>query len=118
MIVKYFLLSLLIPFVSCREYQAVETLDLESYMGKWYQVYEDNLLISTPSGRTGDMSGTEIILKTAGGEITNIHYEELEYGDLNYEQGGIIVASSNKLMHKKICYEIKKIIKENDLYPL
>ena len=42
MMVKYFLLSLLIPFVSGREYQAVKTLDLESYMGKWYQVYENN----------------------------------------------------------------------------
>jgi len=70
------------------------------------------------SPKDWDFASPEIILKTAGGEITNIHYEELEYGDLNYEQGGIIVASSNKLMHKKICSEIKKIIKENDLYPL
>ena len=43
---------------------------------------------------------------------------DLEYGNLNFEQGGIIVASNNKLMHKKVCYEIKKIIKENNLYPL
>ena len=39
--------------------------DLNTAQSYWiYQVYEDNLLISTPSGKTGDMSGTEIILKT------------------------------------------------------
>jgi 3'(2'), 5'-bisphosphate nucleotidase len=70
------------------------------------------------SPKDWDFASPEIILKTAGGEITNINNEELEYGNLNFEQGGIIVASSNKLTHKKVCYEIKKIIKENDLYPL
>ena len=70
------------------------------------------------SPKDWDFASPEIILKTAGGAITNINNEELEYGNLNFEQGGIIVASSNKLMHDNICYEIKKIIKENDLYPL
>ncbi len=69
------------------------------------------------SPKDWDFASPEIILKTAGGAITNIDNEELEYGNLNFEQGGIIVASNNKLMHKKVCYEIKKIIKENDLYP-
>jgi len=70
------------------------------------------------SPKDWDFASPEIILKTAGGAITNINNEELEYGNLNFEQGGIIVASSNKLMHENICYEIKKIIKENNLYPL
>ena len=70
------------------------------------------------SPKDWDFASPEIILKTAGGAITNIDNEELEYGNLNFEQGGIIVASNNKLMHKKVCHEIKKIIKENDLYPL
>ena len=39
---KYLLLGLLGAFVSAKDYKAVDTLDLESYMGKWYQVYEDN----------------------------------------------------------------------------
>ena len=35
--------------------------DLNTAQSYWiYQVYEDNLLISTPSGKTGDMSGTEL----------------------------------------------------------
>ena len=37
---------------------------------------------------------------------------------LNFEQGGIIVASNNKNTHERICLEIKEIIKEYDLYPL
>ena len=70
------------------------------------------------SPKDWDFASPEIILKTAGGAITNIDGEELEYGKFNFEQGGIIVASSNKLMHKKVCSEIKKIIKDNNLYPL
>ena len=70
------------------------------------------------SPKDWDFASPEIILKTAGGALTNINNVDLEYGDLNFEQGGIIVASNNKLMHKKVCYEIKKIIKENNLYPL
>ena len=70
------------------------------------------------SPKDWDFASPEIILKTAGGALTNINNVDLEYGNLNFEQGGIIVASNNKLMHKKVCYEIKKIIKENNLYPL
>ena len=70
------------------------------------------------SPKDWDFASPEIILKTAGGAITNIDNEELEYGKFNFEQGGIIIASSNKLMHKKLCSEIKKIIKQNDFYPL
>ena len=58
------------------------------------------------------------VLKAAGGAITNLNNEELTYGKSNFEQGGIIIASSNKLMHKDICLEIKEIIKKYDLYPL
>jgi len=70
------------------------------------------------SPKDWDFASPEIILKTAGGAITNIDNEELEYGKFNFEQSGIIVASGNKLMHKKICSEIKEIIKKYDLYPL
>ena len=37
---------------------------------------------------------------------------------IKFEQGGIIVASNNKEIHKNICLEIKKIIKKYNLYPL
>ena len=65
-----------------------------------------------------DFAAPEAILKAAGGAITNLDNEELSYGKSNFEQGGIIVASNNRLTHKNICLEIKDIIKKYDLYPL
>ena len=70
------------------------------------------------SPKDWDFAAPAATLKTAGGAITNINNEELTYGNLNYEQGGIIVASSNKNSHKRICLQIKEIIKNYNLYPL
>ncbi len=60
----------------------------------------------------------EIILKTAGGAITNIENEELSYNNLNFEQRGIIIASNNQQLHKEICSEIKDLIRANNIFPL
>ena len=65
-----------------------------------------------------DFAAPEAILKGAGGAITNLDNEELSYGKSNFEQGGLLVASNNNLMHESICLEIKKIIEKGDLYPL
>ena len=65
-----------------------------------------------------DFAAPETILKAAGGAITSLDNEELSYGKSNFEQGGIIVASNNYLMHQSICFEIKKIIKKYDLFPV
>ena len=70
------------------------------------------------SPKDWDFSAPAIALKTAGGAITNINNEELTYGRHNFEQGGIIIASNNHLMHKNICLKIKEVIKKYDLYPL
>ena len=70
------------------------------------------------SPKDWDFAAPAATLKTAGGAITNLNNEELTYGNLNYEQGGIIVASSNINSHKRICLEIKEIIRKNNLYPL
>ena len=70
------------------------------------------------SPKDWDFSAPEVILKAAGGAITNLNNMELSYGKSNFEHGGIIVASNNKLMHKSVCLEIKEIIKRYDLYPL
>ena len=64
-----------------------------------------------------DFSAPEVILKTAGGAITNLDNENLYYGSSNFEHGGIIVASNNLLMHESICLKIKNIIREFDIYP-
>ncbi len=70
------------------------------------------------SPKDWDFASPAVILKGAGGAITNLDNEELCYGKSNFEQGGIIVASKNKLIHERICLEIKNLIKKYDLYPL
>ena len=70
------------------------------------------------SPKDWDFAAPESILKKAGGAITNLDNEELTYGQNNFEQGGIIVASSNKNTHQHICTEIKKIIEDEGIYSL
>ena len=69
------------------------------------------------SPKDWDFAAPEAILKTAGGSLTNLNNDELSYGRSNFEQGGIIVATSNKFFHKGICSEIMQIIRKFDLYP-
>ena len=79
------------------------------------------LCLSLPgksSPKDWDFAAPEAILKSAGGAITNLDNKELSYGNSNFEQGGIIVASNYSLTHGSICLEIKEIIKKYDLYPL
>jgi len=70
------------------------------------------------SPKDWDFAAPAVILKGAGGAITNLDNEELRYGKSNFEQEGIIVASKNKLIHERICLEIKDLIKKYDLYPI
>ncbi len=79
------------------------------------------ICLSLPGGsspKDWDLAAPEAILKAAGGAITNLDNEELSYEKLNYEQGGIIVASNNLKTHKQLCAEIKDIIKINNIYPI
>ena len=62
-----------------------------------------------------DFAAPEAILKAAGGAITNLENEILEYGKQNYEQRGVIVASNNKENHGRLCREIKQIIYKNNI---
>ena len=62
------------------------------------------------SPKDWDFAAPEAILKAAGGSVTNLDNEELSYNNPQYEQRGIIVASSNKKIHKNICLEIKRLI--------
>jgi len=70
------------------------------------------------SPKDWDFAAPESILKAAGGAITNLDNEELSYGQTCFEHRGIIVATNNKNTHASICLEIKKIIEENEIYPL
>ena len=64
-----------------------------------------------------DFSAPEAILKAAGGAITNLDNEDLNYGKSHFQHGGIIVASNDLLMHESICLKIKEIIRKYDIYP-
>ena len=80
-------------------------------------IYISLSLPGKSSPKDWDFSAPEAILRGAGGSITNIDNRELSYGKNNFEQGGIIIASNNNLMHHGLCLEIKEIIKKYNLYP-
>jgi len=81
-------------------------------------IYISISLPGESSPKDWDFAAPEAILKAAGGAITNIDNEELTYGGLNYEKGGIIVATNNREKHMNVCLQLKEIIKKNNLYPL
>ena len=69
------------------------------------------------SPKDWDFAAPEAILITAGGSLTNLDSDELSYGGPNFEQGGIIIATSGKFSHKSIFSEIMQVIRKFDLYP-
>ena len=64
-----------------------------------------------------DFAAPEAILRTTGGAITDLENKELSYNKKNFEQGGIIIATNNKDTHQSTCNQIKKVIRENNLFP-
>lgn len=62
-----------------------------------------------------DFASPEVILKTAGGAITNLFNEDLTYNQKNLEQGGIIIASNNFQNHENICLQVREIIKRYNI---
>ena len=68
--------------------------------------------------RDWDFAAPEAILKAAGGAITNLESEELTYNKKGFRQEGIIIASNDRQNHRKICFQIKEVIKKYNLYPL
>ena len=77
--------------------------------------------VSEPCGSTPkdwDFAAPEAILNAAGGKISNLDNQDLSYGKSNFDQGGILVASNNRKMHKSTCLQLKEIIKNYNLYPL
>jgi 3'(2'), 5'-bisphosphate nucleotidase len=70
------------------------------------------------SPKDWDFAAPEALLNASGGRITNLNNENLTYNKDNFEQGGIIIASSEKNNHKDLCLKLKEIIKEYDIFPL
>ena len=61
-----------------------------------------------------DFAAPEAILKAAGGAITTLNNKELIYNQTNFEQKGLIVASSDKKTHANLCTQIKEIIEKDE----
>ena len=64
-----------------------------------------------------DFAAPDAILKAGGGCITNIYNERLSYNKSNFEQRGLLIATSNRVNHKYICKEIEQIIIDNNIFP-
>ena len=73
-------------------------------------IYISLSLLGKSSPKDWDFAAPEAILKAAGGVITNLDNQEISFGKSNFEQGGILVASNNHLLHESICLKIKEII--------
>jgi len=78
-------------------------------------IYISLSLPGQSSPKDWDFAAPEALLRTAGGMITNLDNEELNYNNPNFEQKGFIVASNNRENHKNICKQIKLILKENEI---
>ena len=63
-----------------------------------------------------DFAAPEAILRAAGGAITNLENERLVYNQKGFEQKGLIIASNNKDMHGDICLELKKVIRQYEIF--
>ena len=80
-------------------------------------IYLSLSLPGKSSPKDWDFAAPEAILKASGGAITNLDNQELFYGSKNHDQGGILVATRNSIMHKDICLEIKEIAQRSNIYP-
>ncbi len=113
-------LNFLIQKVNFKEVMVMGSIGckLASILRGESDIYISLSLPKKSSPKDWDFAAPEAILKAAGGAITNLDNEALSYGSANFEQEGIIVASSDNFSHERICLEIKEIIKKYDIYPL
>ena len=78
-------------------------------------VYISLSLPGQSSPKDWDFAAPDIILTNAGGSITNIENKSLVYNQEEFNQTGLVIASNNKLIQKKLCLEVKKIIKKYNI---
>ena len=69
------------------------------------------------SPKDWDFAAPDAILSAYGGAITNIDNEKLVYGQKNFEQRGIIIATNDKETHGRTCKEVREIIRNYNLFP-
>jgi 3'(2'), 5'-bisphosphate nucleotidase len=81
-------------------------------------IYISLSLPNQSSPKDWDFAAPEAVLKAGGGSITNLDNEELIYCQTSFEQRGVIIASNNRNEHKRICFQLKEIIKNNEIFNL
>ncbi len=80
-------------------------------------IYISLSLPGKSSPKDWDFAAPEVLLRNAGGAITNLDNQNLSYGNPCFEQGGILVATNNRLLHESTCVQIKEIIQRYNIYP-
>ena len=79
-------------------------------------IYISLSLPGKSSPKDWDFAAPEAILKMCGGAVTDLYNNELIYGKTNFEQGGVIIASNNKNIHKRHCNKIREIIRKFEIF--
>ena len=79
-------------------------------------IYISMSLPNQSSPKDWDFAAPEALLKAAGGSITNLDNQELVYNKPSFEQSGIIIATSDKNTHPKICLEIKNVLRKFNIH--
>ena len=82
------------------------------------EIYISLSLPGESSPKDWDFAAPAAILEAAGGAFTNLDNEGLTFNKDKFEHEGVIIASSNKVTHKDICFQIKQIIEKYEIYPL
>ena len=80
-------------------------------------IYISLSLPGKSSPKDWDFAAPEAILRCFGGAITTIKNDDLAYCMPPFEQGGILIATNNRLKHEDICRKIEEIIKRYEIYP-
>ena len=113
-------LEKLIDKLDCKEVKVMGSIGckIASIIRGESDIYISLSLPGKSAPKDWDFAAPHALLKAAGGSITNLDNQELIYNNSNFEQRGVIIASSNRINHKIICSQVKKIIEEFDIYPL
>ena len=113
-------LEKLIDKLDCKEVKIMGSIGckIASIIRGESDIYISLSLPGKSAPKDWDFAAPHALLKAAGGAITNLDNQELIYNNSNFEQRGVIIATSNRKNHKKICSQVKKIIEEFNIYPL
>ncbi len=80
-------------------------------------IYISLSLPRNSSPKDWDFAAPDAILRASGGRITNLYNQEIIYNKPNYEQGGVLIASSDKENHESICLKVQDVVRKYNILP-